>query len=68
MRDPKRITLFCKDLAGLWSKVPDWRFGQLVSNIMRMYMSETGRDPFFVEDDELMERMKAWFKENVNEV
>lgn len=68
MRDPKRIMVFCKELAGLWSMVPDWRFGQLVSNIMRMYMSETGRDPFFVEDAELMERMKAWFKENVNEV
>ena len=61
MRDHKRIDLFCKNLAEIWHKVPDWRFGQLVSNIMREYMSETGRDPFFVEDKEIMERMKIWF-------
>ena len=31
MRDPDRIDAFCKELAKIWkSKVPDWRFGQLV--------------------------------------
>lgn len=64
MRDPKRITPFCEDLAELWSKVPDWRFGQLMSNLMSHYMSETGRDVWFVEDNELMERMKLWFRDN----
>ncbi len=64
MRDPKRIAPFCEDLAELWSKVPDWRFGQLMSNLMSHYMSETGRDVFYVEDNELMERMKLWFRDN----
>lgn len=63
MRDPKRIYKFCNNLAQLWSEVPDWRFGQLITNIARSYMSETGRDIFYVEDNELMDRMTLWFKE-----
>lgn len=54
MRDPNRITDFCNKLAGLWQKVPDWRFGQLMSNMLGAYVSETGRDIFFPEDEELM--------------
>ena len=55
MRDPKRIDKFCAMLAKTWHKVPDWRFGQLMSNILGEYYSQTKMDPFFVEDDEFME-------------
>lgn len=55
MRDPKRIDKFCWRLAEAWKKVPDWRFGQLMSNILGEYYSKTKMDPFFVEDDEFME-------------
>ena len=55
MRDPKRIDKFCWRLAEAWKKVPDWRFGQLMSNILGEYYSQTKMDPFFVEDDEFME-------------
>ncbi len=55
MRDPKRIDKFCWRLAEAWKKVPDWRFGQLMSNILGEYYSQTRMDPFFVEDDEFME-------------
>ncbi len=64
MRDPDRIYPFCMEFAKLWSTVPDLRFGQLITNIIREYMSETGADPFYVEDDEFMKRMKVWFGTN----
>ena len=55
MRDPKRIDKFCWRLAEAWKKVPDWRFGQLMSNILGEYYTQTRIDPFFVEDDEFIE-------------
>ena len=58
MRDPKRIDKFCNELASLWHKVPDWRFGQFLCNVFGDYQ----RDLFFPEDDELMKHMKDYFK------
>lgn len=43
MRDPKRIDKFCQRLAVLWKIVPDWRFGQLIVNVL----GSMDRDPFF---------------------
>lgn len=65
MRDPNRIDKFCDELAELWHKVPDWRFGQLMINMISHYMSEHGRDVFYVEDNELMLQMKSWFQNNI---
>lgn len=61
MRDPNRIQAFCNQLAELWRTVPDWRFGQLISNVLGAYVSETKRDIFFPEDDEIMAYMKKYF-------
>lgn len=61
MRDPKRIDTFCKELAKLWHLVPDWRFGQLMSNVLGAYVSETRRDIFFPEDNELMDFFRKYF-------
>lgn len=55
MRDPKRIDRFCDQLKAVWHRVPDWRFGQLMSNMLGDFVGETGRDIFFPEDDEMME-------------
>ena len=63
MRDPQRIQLFCNDLAILWRKVPDWRFGQFISNVLGAYVAETKRDIFFPEDDEIMAFMKKYFEQ-----
>lgn len=52
MRDPKRIQTFCNQLAEHWSKVPDWRFGQLIANVLGEELN--GRDLFFPEEDEMM--------------
>ena len=55
MRDPERIDVFCQKLAELWHKVPDWRLGQLVCNTL-------GYDPFYVEDDVAIEKIKEFLK------
>lgn len=62
MRDPKRIHKFCNELAALWTKVPDWRFGQFIINIWSAYAEQTKRDIFYVEEDELMDFMKKYFE------
>ena len=62
MRDPNRIDQFCNDLAACWHRVPDWRFGQLISNVLGAYVSETKRDIFFPEDNEIMDFIKKYFE------
>lgn len=53
MRDPKRIRKFCNRLATAWEMHPDWRFGQLMSNVFA-YIQEDGKDPFFLEEEEMI--------------
>ena len=59
MRDPKRIQKTCARLASAWSLLPDWRFGQLMSNIFANMKSE-GKDPFFPEDDSMIEYIEQY--------
>ena len=59
MRDSERIDKFCAELAKQWHKVPDWRFGQFISNVFGTYQG----DIFFPEDDEMMTYIKHYFKE-----
>ena len=61
MRNPDRIDKFCNELAEIWKKVPDWRFGQLISNVLGKMQSE-GRDPFFPEENEMIEYFRNYFK------
>lgn len=53
MRDINRIDKFCAELAELWKEVPDWRFGQFICNTF----GNLGGDPFFIEDDKMMEKL-----------
>ncbi len=59
MRDIKRIKPFLEEIEKLWEKVPDWRFGQLIMNVL----GTCKKDPFFYEDDEMLELWKEAFKE-----
>ena len=66
MRDIKRIRKFCNELAGIWEeKVCDWRFGQLICNVFGQMAAE-GRDPFFPEEDEMIEYFRNYFKNGEN--
>lgn len=48
MRDPKRIQVVLNELRILWEKYPDWRLGQLLSNL------PLDKDLFYIEDDEII--------------
>lgn len=62
MRNPNRIYKYCNELAECWSKVPDWRFGQLFMNFLSYYVNQTKAvDPFYVEDEVLFQHMKNYF-------
>lgn len=58
MRDINRIKPFCDELAELWSKYPDLRFGQIMSNIARYVQMEKRRDMFYFEEEELLEVLR----------
>lgn len=61
MRDPSRIRKFCNRLATAWELLPDWRFGQLISNIFRQMKSDN-KDPFFPEDDSMIEYIEQYIE------
>lgn len=62
MRNPNRIFDFCSKLAEIWhDNCPNWRFGQLMYNVFGQIASE-GRDPFFPEEDEMLEYFENYFK------
>ena len=57
MRNPERIDKFCSKLAEYWKEVPDWRFGQLICNVL----GTCKRDPFFYEEDEMLKVFEDYF-------
>lgn len=59
MRDINRIDPFLERLGKVWKKVPDWRFGQLMVNVL----NSMKQDPFFPEDDKMIEYFEDFFKE-----
>ena len=63
MRDPARIEKFCRVLAETWRRVPDWRFGQLISNMLGDFVAKTGKDIFFPEDEEMLAFVRDYAKE-----
>lgn len=62
MRNPNRIHKYCQILEECWSKVPDWRFAQLVENYRRFYIMN---DPYFMEDEAYFKGLKAYIEEVV---
>lgn len=64
MRNKNRIKPFCDTLAKIWEKnCPDWRFGQLICNVF----GEMTHDPFFPEEDEMINYFKNYFKNEEND-
>ena len=67
MRNKNRIKPFCDVLAKIWEEdCPDWRFGQLICNVFGE-MASAGRDPFFPEEDEMINYFKNYFKNEEND-
>lgn len=60
MRNPDRIYPFCMKLAELWMNVPDWRFGQLMTN----FVSSLPRDVWFYEEPELIKVLEEYLNKS----
>ena len=58
MRDPNRIPKLLKLLEEGWSKVPDWRLGQLFENLKR---ASGKSDLFYLEDEDLEQLVIDYF-------
>lgn len=56
-RSIDRIDGYLSRLGAIWKSVPDWRFGQLMCNLL----GSAGVDPFFPEDDVLFDAMEKSF-------
>lgn len=56
MRNPERMQEMLKELEEFWKQVPDWRLGQVISNLSYEIMG--CNDPFYVEDTDLLELLK----------
>lgn len=60
MRDPNRLDTFYEDLKKIHKeKVPDWRFGQFISNFQSWY----GNDVFYLEENQFMSKLNEFFEE-----
>lgn len=53
MRDVNRIYDILVKFQDLWAQYPDQRFGQIISN----YLVNDKEDIFYIEDDELSQRL-----------
>ena len=53
MRDVNRIYDILVKFQDLWAQYPDQRFGQIISN----YLVNDNEDIFYIEDDELSQRL-----------
>lgn len=62
MRDPNRIDAFLKKLGEYWKHVPDWRFGQLIDNIMSYAENDWPEKLFFIEDEQFEYYTKEFFE------
>ena len=56
MRNPDRIPEILKELEEFWRQVPDWRLGQVISNLN--YEITGNNDSFYLEDKDLLELLQ----------
>lgn len=63
MRDINRLDKFYDELKEIHkSHYGQWRFGQLISNVLGDWQTKTGRDIFFPEDDEMIQIFRDYVK------
>ena len=62
MRDPNRIDEFLDKLKEYWKQIPDWRFGQLIENVMRFANVDWPNRLFFIEDNDFIHYMNEFFE------
>ena len=56
MRNPERIDKVLAEISKIWHQYPDLRLGQLIQNVWS--------DPYYVEDDMLIESLEDYYIKN----
>ena len=56
-RDPARIDRMLAHLRDLWVQVPQWRLGQVISNVTDL--GDKCPDLYLIEDEQLEKRLRA---------
>jgi uncharacterized protein YihD (DUF1040 family) len=59
MRDPNRIDKVLNTIKFFWKKNPDLRLAQMILNL-----AGDNEDIFFMEEDELLERLNALYSDS----
>lgn len=68
MRDPDRLDGFYEELKSIHKKyLSDWRFGQLCYNFFDWLNNMKGIDPFFPEEDKMLEYLKEYMSPLIGE-
>lgn len=63
MRNPNRLYEFYDRLRDIHMiNVPDWRFGQLMSNFLTWVYNTKNTDIFFPEEDKMIQLLEEYFK------
>ena len=63
MRNPDRLDKFYDKLKEIHKEnVPDWRFGQLMSNFLTWVYNTKNTDIFFPEEDKMIQLLEEYFK------
>lgn len=55
MRDIRRIDRVLNILGDYWKLVPDWRLGQLITNVFG------GKDIFYLEEEDFIKALNEFF-------
>lgn len=64
MRKPERLDEFYDELKEIHKTYfSDWRFGQLIINVLADWQAKTSRDIFFPEEDEVIQIFRDYVKE-----
>lgn len=63
MRPTERIEPVLNSIRKLWYVYPDLRLCQLLSNVI-----PSDRDPYYIEDDELVEYIESYYDEHVTKL
>lgn len=62
MKDENRVYPFCAELSTVWAKNSHLRFGQVIE-IVYNRIRKDGRDPFYVDDDAMLQYMREVFND-----
>lgn len=67
MRDLNRLNGFYDELKKIHMEYfPDWRFGQLCSNFLEWLFGSLHIDPFFIEEDRMLQYLKQYVEKENN--